>query len=110
MPQKINSRAYEVYGASTAAWNNIQHFLDRWYKCKYFLKKVDIKELLEKGDIQVFRKASCKNSPLQGILPNAKHTNYSLRRNTFMYPKVNTGRFKLLFVNRLVFQFVFENL
>ena len=101
-----------VYGASTAALNSIQRFLHRCYKRKYFSNKADIRELLGKGDIQIFKKASCKNSPLQGILPNVKHTNSSLRRNTFMYPKVNTGRFKLPFVNRLVrvFQYVFENL
>ena len=64
-----------LYGASTAALNSIQHFLDRCYKSKYFSKKLDIRELLERGDIQIFRKASCKNSPVQGILPNVKHAN-----------------------------------
>ena len=93
-----------VHGASTAALNSIQRFLDRCYKCKYFSKKVDIRELLGKRDIQIFRKASCKNSPVQGILPNVKHTNYSLERNTFMYPKVNTGRFKLSCV--IIIQFM----
>ena len=38
-----------VYGASTAALNSIQRFLDRCYKRKYFSKKVDIRELLGIG-------------------------------------------------------------
>ena len=42
--------------------------------------------------------------------PLVRTLRYKEFYGTFMYPKVNTGRFKLSFVNRLVLQYVFENL
>ena len=44
--------------------NNIQNFLDRCYKRRYISRKLNIRELLERSDCRVFRKAMRTNSTL----------------------------------------------
>ena len=60
-----------LYGfvASSSDLNNVQYFLDRCYKCRYISRKLNIRELLERSDCHIFRKALRTNSPLVKILP-----------------------------------------
>ena len=44
--------------------NNVHHFLDRCYKRRYIPRKLNIRELLERSDCPIFRKALRTNSPL----------------------------------------------
>ena len=62
---------YVLYGfvASSSDLNNVQYFLDRCYKCRYISRKLNIRELLERSDCHIFRKALRTNSPLVKILP-----------------------------------------
>ena len=62
---------YVLYGfvASSFDLNNVQYFLDRCYKCRYISRKLNIRELLERSDCHIFRKALRTNSPLVKILP-----------------------------------------
>ena len=55
--------------ASSSDLNNVQYFLDRCYKCRYISRKLNIRELLERSDCHIFRKALRTNSPLVKILP-----------------------------------------
>ena len=55
--------------ASSSDLNNVQYFLDRCYKCRYVSRKLNIRELLERSDCHIFRKALRTNSPLVKILP-----------------------------------------
>ena len=60
-----------LYGfvASSSDLNNVQYFLDKRYKCRYISRKLNIRELLERSDCHIFRKALRTNSPLVKILP-----------------------------------------
>ena len=66
-----------VFGASSSDLNNVQHFLDKCYKRRYISRKLNIKELLERSDCCIFRKALRTNSPLVKILPERNFTNYA---------------------------------
>ena len=99
-----------VYGASSSDLNNIQNFLDRCYKRRYISKKLNIRELLERSDCRIFRKAMRTNSPLVKILPERNITNYALRKPGFYHPIVATERFKSSYVNRLIFRYDIDSL
>ena len=95
-----------VYGASSSDVNNVQHFLDRCYKRRNISRKFSIRELLERSDCGIFRKALRTNSPLvKRILAERKFTNYALRKPCFYHPIVTTERFKSSYVNRLIFSY-----
>ena len=53
-----------VYVVSSSDLNNLQHFLDRCYKRRYILRKLNIRELLKRSDCRMFGKALRTNSPL----------------------------------------------
>ena len=53
-----------VYGASSSDLNNIHHFSGKCYKRGYISRKLNVRELLERSDCRIFRKASRTNSPL----------------------------------------------
>ena len=94
-----------VYGASSSDLNNVQHFLDRCYKSRYISRKLNVKELLERSDCRIFRKALRTNSPLVKILPETYFTNYALRKLYFYHPIVATERLKSSYVNRLILSY-----
>ena len=53
-----------VYGASSSDLNNVHHFSGRCYKRRYISRKLNVRELLERSDCRIFRKALRTNSPL----------------------------------------------
>ena len=87
--------------------NNVHHFLDRCYKRRYISRKLNIRELLERSDCPIFRKAMRTNSPLVKVLPERNFTNYAaLRKPYFHHPAIlATERFKSSYVNRLIFSY-----
>ena len=84
-----------VYGASSSDLNNVQHSLDRCYKSRYISRKLNIRELLERSDCSIFRKALRTNSPLERILPETNFTSYALRKSCFYHPTVATEHVSL---------------
>ena len=66
------------------------------------LWKLNIRELLERSDCRVLRKATRTNSLLVKILPERNFTNYALRKPRFHNLIVATKRFKASYVNRLI--------
>ena len=97
--------AISVYGASTPELTTIQCFLDRCFKRRYIIQRVDIHDILTQREFQIFKKAEADaNHPLLDILPRRKLVKYSLRRESYHVPKVNSERFKNTFVNRLLFK------
>ena len=93
-----------VNGASSSDLYNVQNFFDRCYKCRK-LRKLNIRELLERSDCRIFRKAMRTNSPVVKIVPERNFTNYALRKTGFYHPTVTTEHFKSSYVNRLVFRY-----
>ena len=92
-----------VYGTSDSDLTVVQKFLDRCYKRHYISEKVDVRELLRKTDIKLYNKQVLdKEQPLNNILPEKKPAGYNLRKENFLYPNVNTIRFKNTYVNRLI--------
>ena len=87
--------------------NNVHHFLDRCYKGRYISRKLNIRELLERSDCPIFRKALRTNSPLVKVLPERIFTNYTaLRKPYFHHPAIlATERVKSSYVNRLIFSY-----
>ena len=69
-----------------------------------------IRELLERSDCHMFRKALRTNSPLVKILPERNFTNYVLRKPCFYHPVLAKGCFKLSYVNRLIFSYDINSL
>ena len=78
-----------VFGASSSDLNNVQHFLDKCYKRRYISRKLNIRELLERSDCRIFRKALRTNSPLVKILPERNFTNYA---HTMLLSSYNGNR------------------
>ena len=95
-----------VYGTSDSDLTVVQKFLDRCYKRHYISEKVDVREFLQKTDIKLYNKRVLdKEQPLNNILPEKKSVGYNLRKENFLYPNVNTIRFKNTYVNRLIFKY-----
>ena len=67
---------------------------------------MDIRELLEKADKKLFKVRSVDpNCPLSNIIPKKKETKYQLRNKSAHRLDIKTGRFKSVFVNRLIFRY-----
>lgn len=66
-------------------------------KRRYISRKLNIKELPERSDCCIFRKA------MRTILPERNFTNYALRKLGFYHSIIATERFKLSYMNRLIF-------
>ena len=95
-----------VYGAPDSDLTVMQAFLDRCFKRQYVSYYINIRELLEVNDKKLYNKyISDIKHPLNKILPEKKTTNYRLRKQNIIYPKINTNRFKNTFVNRLIFKY-----
>ena len=95
-----------VYGAVGSDLTVIQNFLERCFKRKYTSKGMDIRELLEKADKKLFTVRSVDpNCPLSNIIPKKKETKYQLRKKSAHRPEIKTGRFKNVFVNRIIFRY-----
>ena len=96
-----------VYGASVVEINVLQQFLDRCYKLCFISTQLNIRSLLQKQDKAIFQKAKQHdNHPLKGCLPQEKkNLTYNLRRKSFRRPKINTERYKNIFVHRLIFKY-----
>ena len=81
-----------------------QGFLDRCFKRQFCSKYINVNNLLEIQDRNIFKKVSnTVNYPLLPSLPRIKSTHYNLRRNSSEKPKINTVRSLNIYVNRLVF-------
>ena len=95
-----------VYGTSDSDLTVVQTFLDRCCKRHYISEKVDVRELLQRTDIKLYNKRVLdKEQLLNNILREKKSVGYNLRKESFLYPNVNTIRFKNTFVNRLIFKY-----
>ena len=94
-----------VYGVSVAAINVPQQFLDRCYKLCFYIYAVKYYiTLLQKRDKVTFKKL--KHHPLKVCLPQEKNNlTYNLRRKSCQRPKINTERYKNIFLNRLIFKY-----
>ena len=86
----------------------IQNFLDRCFKRKYTSKRMNIRELLEKADkelfVFVFRSVD-PDCPLSNIIPKKKETKYHLRKKSALRPEMKTYRFRNVFANRLILRY-----
>ena len=95
-----------IYAASSPEMTTIQRFLTRCFKRKYISTHLNIYTLLEKTDLNNFKKISTvSNHPLLACMPKVKETSRRLRSQSCLFPKVNTERFKQSFVNRLIFRY-----
>ncbi|CAH3140181.1 unnamed protein product [Porites lobata] len=89
----------------------IQNFLDRCFKRKYTSKRMDIRELLEKADKNLFKIRSVDpDCQLSNILPKKKETRYQLRNKSAHRPDIKTGTFKNVFrhVNARILRLVYS--
>ena len=74
-----------VYGAVGSDLTVIQNFLNRCFKRKYTSKRMDIRELLEKADKELFKVGSVDpDCLLSNIIPKKKETNYLLIKKVFI--------------------------
>ena len=96
-----------VYGAVDSDLTVIQNFLDRCFKRKYTSKRMDIRELLENwADKKLFKVRSVDpDCQISNIIPKKKGTMYQLRNKSAQRPDIKTGRFRNVFVNRLIFRY-----
>ena len=62
-----------VYGASSSDLNNVQHFLYKCYKCRYILRKLNIRELLERSDCRTRKGIENKFSPCEDFTRKKFH-------------------------------------
>ena len=98
--------ALSGYGASEAELTIAQQLLDRFFKCRYISKKLEIGELLKLQDHRTCRKvSSIPNYPLRANFPETKITSYNLRNKSPAMPAIHKDRFKNTFFNRIVFNY-----
>ena len=93
-----------VYGSSPPELSSVRNYLDRCYKRKYILDKINIYNLINEFGNRLFNTIKEQiEHPLYNILPRLKVSKYHLRKKSTVKPKINTERFKGTFINRLVF-------
>ena len=67
---------------------------------------MDIRELLEKADMKIFKVRSVDpDFPLTNIIQKKKETKYQLRKKSAHRPDIKTDRFKNVFLNNLIFKY-----
>ena len=90
-----------VYGAVNAQLSTLQCFLDQCHKRRNICKAVNIYDLLDKQDRQIFDKVKHQEKhPLRNLMPKLKVTEYNLRHKSSHRPKLNTDRVKNSYFNR----------
>ena len=90
-----------VYGAVNAQLSTVQCFLDQCHKRRNICKAVNIYDLLDKQDRQIFDKVKHpEKHPLRNLMPKLKVTEYNLRHKSSHRPKLNTDRVKNSYFNR----------
>ena len=96
-----------VYVASDTDLTSVQCFLDRCFKRKYSSKPVTVYDFLERQDQKFFRKVSNSigHPALSSIMTRVKPSSYHPRKETCYKLKINTMRFKISFINRLVLKY-----
>ena len=91
-----------VYGASESDLSTVQGFLDRCFKVQFCSKHINVHNLLETQDRNLFKKVSnTVNHPLLPFLLRIKSTHYNLRWKSEK-PRINTVRAMSTYGNRLV--------
>ena len=80
-----------VYGAVNAQLSTVQCFLDQCHKRRNICKAVNIYDLLDKQDRQIFDKVKHpEKHPLRNLMPKLKVKEYNLRHKSSHRPKLNT--------------------
>ena len=95
-----------VYGASSSDLNNIHHFSGKCYKRGYISRKLNVRELLERSDCRIFRKALRTNSPLVPEDFTRKEFHQLRAKKTMLLSSiVATERFRSSYVNKPTFSY-----
>ena len=95
-----------VNGASESDLSTVQGFLYPCFKVQFCSKHINVHNLLETQDRNIFKKVSnTVNHPLLPFLPRIKPTHYNLRSESFKKSKINTVRAISTYGNRLVFKY-----
>ena len=98
--------ALAVYGTSEFDLSTVQGFHYRCFKHQFCFKHINVSNVLETQDRNIFKKVSAiVNHPLPPFLPRIKSTHYNLRRKSSGKPKNNTVHSMRTHVNRLVFKY-----
>ena len=97
--------ALAVYGTTEFDLSTVQGFLYRCFKRQFCSKHINVSNVLETQDRNIFKKVSAiVNHPLLPFLPRIKSTNYNPRKSSGKL-KNNTVRSKRTYGNRLAFKY-----
>ena len=87
----------------------IDKFLKRAARLGYTTRSVSIKDVIKDRDMKLWKSIIINpNHCLYDLLPPKRTRTLRDRGHNFILPRVSTERFKRVFVNRCLFNFVLE--
>ena len=99
----------EVWGCASYSkyLSQVDKLLKRAYKYGYLMYQVSIVDILNNKDRDLWEKITTDpNHALQVLLPPSRQLELRNRGHEYELPRVRTERFKRVFVNRCLFNFI----
>ena len=81
----------------------IDKLFARCYKLGYCLSQYSILDIRRNRDMKLWQRISSTNTALSDLLPPQRTRQMRTRSHNYILPKVQTSRFKLVFINRCLF-------
>ena len=97
--------AIEVWGCAfySKYLSRIDKLFGRCYKLGYCLKQHSILDIRRDRDMKLWRRISSTNTALSDLLPPQRTRQLRTRSHNYILPRVQTSRFKSVFINRCLF-------
>ena len=100
--------AIEVWGCAfySKYLSRIDKLFARCYKLGYCLRQYSILDIRRNRDMKLWQRISSTNTALSDLLPPQRTRQMRTRSHNYILPKVQTSRFKSVFVNRCLFNVI----
>ena len=100
--------AIEVWGCAfySKYVSRIDKLFARCYKLGYCLRQYSILDIRCNRDMKLWQRISSTNTALSDLLPPQRIRQMRTRSHNYILPKVQTSRFKSVFINRCLFNVI----
>ena len=86
--------------------SRIDKLFARCYKLGYCLRQYSILDIRRIRDMKLWQRISSTNTALSDLLPPQRTRQMRTRSHNYILPKVQTSRFKSVFINRCLFNVI----
>ena len=104
----VVTQYFSTYGGRGGGlgMNMFHKLFARCYKLGYWLRQYSILDIRRNRDMKLWQRISSTNTALSDLLPPQRTRQMRTRSHNYILPKVQTSRFKSVFINRCLFNVI----